>query len=245
MWAAISIAAILIMRLPYFDCKHYLNPLQHNVRMPGVFLHYFEYNKNWFVSLGGHFAIMVTAWHPHLVRGLIIGDAPFDRTKLRSMLLRDQQRLLYWRDFAGPTHSLEEITEALKNTPIAIEGQATPVPARTLFGEKNPWFRDMAENLRLNDPEMLTAIVEFDRMHEGYDYEQLFPMISCPVLIIQGSPALGGLLTNEEIEHTLTFIPQARVARMETVGHPLHTQEKEPILLAITSFVDTLQKQRV
>src|SRR5207245_4112409 len=98
MWAAISIAAILIMRLPYFDCKHYLNPLQHNVRMPGVFLHYFEYNKDWFVSLGGHIAIMVAAWHPHLVRGLIIGDAPFDRTKLRSMLLRDQQRLLYWRD---------------------------------------------------------------------------------------------------------------------------------------------------
>ncbi len=156
--------------------------------------------------------------------------------------MRDQQRLLYWRDFAGPTHSLEEITEALKNTPIAIEGQATPVPARTLLGEKNPLFRDMAENLRLNDPEMLTDVVEFDSMHEGYDYKQLFPKISCPVLIIQGSPSHGGLLTNEEIERALTFLPQASVARMETVGHSLHTQEEEPVLLAITSFLETLQE---
>ncbi len=75
-------------------------------------------------------------------------------------------------------------------------------------------------------------------------YEQLFQMISCPVLIIQGSPALGGLLTNEEIERAPTFLPQARVARMETVGHPLHTQEKEPVLLALTSFLETWQEQR-
>ncbi len=132
------------------------------------------------------------------------------------------------------------VSEALKNTPIAIEGQSTPVPARTLFGEENPWFRDMAENLRLNDPEMLTAVLEFNSMHEGYDYEQLFPMISCPVLIIQGSPANGGMLTNEEIERALTLLPHASAARMETVGHALHTQEKEPVLLAITSFLETL-----
>ena len=54
-------------------------------------------------------------------------------------------------------------------------------------------------------------------------------MISCPVLIIQGSQAHGGLLADEEIERALTFLPQASVARMETVGHPLHTQEKEPV----------------
>jgi hypothetical protein len=27
---------------------------------------------------------------------------------------------------------------------------------------------------------------------------------------------------------------------METVGHPLHTQEKEPVLLALTVFLNTL-----
>lgn len=46
-------------------------------------------------SLGGHVAILVAARYPHLVRGLIIGDAPFDLAKLRFVLQRDQQRLLY------------------------------------------------------------------------------------------------------------------------------------------------------
>ncbi len=51
-------------------------------------------------SLGGHIAILVAAQYPHLVRGLLIGDAPFDYMRLRTALQRDQQRLLYWRDLA-------------------------------------------------------------------------------------------------------------------------------------------------
>jgi pimeloyl-ACP methyl ester carboxylesterase len=191
-------------------------------------------------SLGGHVAILVAACYPHRVRGLIIGDAPFDRAKLQTTLEHDQERLLYWRELARSGRSLEEMTEALKNTPITVGGEPDPVAARILFGEENPWFGDMAENLRLLDPDMLTAVIEFDQMHEGYDYERLFPLISCPVLIIQGSPAHGGILTNEEIEHALTLLPYATVARMETVGHPLHTQEKEPVLLAMTTFLKTL-----
>jgi len=194
-------------------------------------------------SLGGHIAILVAAWSPHLVRGLLIGDAPFDRARLRAALLRDQQRLLSWRELAGPLHSLEEISEGLKQMPMVVEGQPDPVAARLLFGEEHPWFQDMAENLHLLDPDMLTAVVEFDQMHEGYDYEYLFPLIACPVLIIQGSPTHGGMLTSEEIERALTLLPCAAVARMQTVGHPLHTQEKEPVLLAMTAFLDALQER--
>ncbi len=191
-------------------------------------------------SLGGHIAILVAAWYPHLVKALIIGDAPFDRTKLRLALQRDQQRLRFWQRYAGACHSLEEITEALKNTPISVEGQSDPVPARVLFGEDHPWYREMAENLHHNDPDMLTAVIEFDQMHEGYDYERLFPLIPCPVLIIQGSPTHGGMLTNEEIEQAMMLLPRVTVARMDTVGHPLHLQEKEPVLLAMTTFLNTL-----
>jgi pimeloyl-ACP methyl ester carboxylesterase len=114
-------------------------------------------------------------------------------------------------------------------------------PARTLFGEENPWFAEMAENLHLNDPAMLDAVIEFDKMHAGYDYERLFPMISCPSLIIQGSPAHGGMLTDEEVARALALLPCASVARMQAVGHPLHTQEKEPVLAAMLAFLEGLE----
>jgi hypothetical protein len=71
---------------------------------------------------------------------------------------------------------------------------------------------------------MLAAVMEFDQMHEGYDYERLFPLFECPVLIIQGSPMHRRLLTDAEVEHTPRLLPRATVARMETLGHPLRTQ---------------------
>ncbi|HEU5228823.1 MAG TPA: alpha/beta hydrolase [Ktedonobacteraceae bacterium] len=191
-------------------------------------------------SLGGEIAILIAARYPKLVRGLIIGDAPLDLATMRSTNKRDRERLLYWREWAGPGRSTEEIAAALKNTPIAVEGKSDPVAARTLFGEEHPWFQWMAENLQHNDPDMLTAVLEFDQMHEGYDYQRLFPLIACPTLIIQGSPAHGALLTNEEIEQALRLLPSATVARMKTVGHPLHTQEKEEVLLAMTTFLKML-----
>lgn len=191
-------------------------------------------------SLGGEIAILIAAGYPELVRGLIIGDAPFDLANMRSTNKRNRERLLYWREWAGPDHSTEEIAEALKDTPIAVEGKPDPVAARILFGEEHTWFQWMAENLQHNDPDMLTAVLEFDHMHEGYDYQRLFPLITCPTLILQGNPVYGGTLTDEEIEQALRLLPSATVARMKTVGHPLHTQEKEEVLRAMTTFLKTL-----
>lgn len=191
-------------------------------------------------SLGGQIALLVAARYPELVRGLIIGDAPLDVANMRSSFQRNRERLLYWREWAGPGHSTEEIAEALKNTPIAVEGRSDLVAARILFGEEHRWFQWMAENLQYIDPEMLTAVLEFDRMHEGYDYQRLFPLIACPTLILQGNPADGGMLTDEEIKQALRLLPGVTVARMKTVGHPLHTQEKEEVLLAMTTFLKTL-----
>lgn len=191
-------------------------------------------------SLGGHIAIMVAAWHPHLVRALIIGDAPFDRVKLRAALQRDQPQLRFWQELAGPRHSLEEIAEALKQTPINVKGQPDPVPIRSLFGEEHPWYQEMAEHLQHHDPDMLAAVIDFNHMYERYDYEDLFPMISCPVLIIQGSPKHGGMLTSAEIDRAVTLLPRVTVAQMQTVGHPLHLEDKESVLLAMQAFLNTL-----
>ena len=76
-------------------------------------------------SLGGQVAIMVAARYPDLVAGLVIGDAPFDRTKLKSALERERERLLIWRDMSGPGHTVEETIEALKNMPVFAPGKTS------------------------------------------------------------------------------------------------------------------------
>ena len=53
--------------------------------------------------------------------------------------------------------------------------------------------------LLIPDPEMLDAVLAGpDIMLEGYDGERLLPAISCPVLILQADPALGGLADREQ-----------------------------------------------
>src|SRR5262249_48190741 len=56
-------------------------------------------------SLGGQVAIVVAACRPDLVVGLIVGDAPFDRAKLRALHLRDRAQLVAWREMSGPDHA--------------------------------------------------------------------------------------------------------------------------------------------
>ncbi|MFL5732600.1 MAG: alpha/beta fold hydrolase [Chloroflexia bacterium] len=188
-------------------------------------------------SLGGQVAIVAAARRPDLVAGLIIGDAPFDRGKLRALHLRDRAQLVTWREMSGPSHSLEEIMEALKNAPIMMGEPPEPVPARSVLGENSPWFPFMAENLRLLDPGMLDAVLEFQDMHDAYDCARLFPSISCPVLIVQGNPDLGGALSDEEVDRALELLPQAQAVKIETVGHALDYPDKEPLLRAVLSFI--------
>ena len=98
----------------------------------------------------------------------------------------------------------------------------------------------MAENLRLLDPEMLTAVVKFDKMHEEYDCETLFPHIACPVLVIGGNPELGGSLTDDELGMATSLLGDVRIVRLKTVGHTLDYPDKAPLLFAMTSFLDEL-----
>jgi pimeloyl-ACP methyl ester carboxylesterase len=189
------------------------------------------------------YAIVVAAWHPELVSGLIIGDSPFDRGKLAVALRRERERLLLWQSLAGGSHSIEEITIALKSMPVFVPQQADPLPAKTVFGADSPWFPYMAANLQLHDPAMLAAVIEFDKMHAVYDCDRLFPRISCPTLIIQGNPRLGGGLSDEEIDKAMELLSNAAVARLETVGHALDYPDKQPLLAAMISFLDKLSDE--
>lgn len=191
-------------------------------------------------SLGGQIGIVVAAGHPDLVKALIIGDSPFDLAKLKSFLGQSQDRLIYWRNLAASNLLIEDIIEGVKNTPIKVEGQAELVSARKLFGEDNPWFHDMAENLQCNDPDMLTHVIEFDRMHAALDYQKLFPLISCPVLLLQGNPAKGGILSDEEVDQARQLLSSVTISRLETVGHSLHTEQPEAVLQVMLPFLNRL-----
>jgi pimeloyl-ACP methyl ester carboxylesterase len=99
-----------------------------------------------------------------------------------------------------------------------------------------------AENLYVLDPEMLDAVLAGPEITlEGYDGQRLLPAISCPVLILQADPALGGM-TDSDVEAALRLLPAGRHVRLEGIGHPLHGPpwQVQQVLRAITPFLEGL-----
>ena len=77
---------------------------------------------------------------------------------------------------------------------------------------------------------------------EGFDLDKVLERITSPVLLLQGNPLLGGMMTNEAVKHVQSILPNAMHVLIETAGHDLglDTWEVSPLLRAVTSFLGSL-----
>ena len=167
-------------------------------------------------SLGGMVALLVAAQCPEMTRAVVVGDSPLMAEPWVADLTHSRDHLARWRDLAGGTYSVAEITEALASE----------------------W---VAQNLYQLDPDMLTILIdEPDRAAAGYDMTVVLPAIRCPVLLLQTDPKAGGVMTDAEVEQGLPLLSQSRHVLLEGVSHVFHNEQKEPVLQAITDFLTSL-----
>lgn len=119
---------------------------------------------------------MTAAYHPELVKAVIIGDAPISIKSFRNLI--DSQRdfahkVIHWLR----TNQIENIYKELKDD----------------------YF---AESLSLCDPDMLVAMFDkFESTFKEYSINKLFPLITCPVLDIRGSVERGSLINESDINN--------------------------------------------
>lgn len=72
--------------------------------------------------------------------------------------------------------------------------------------------------------------------------DELLSRIACPVLLVQGNPALGALLTSEAVDHAMSLLADGSHALIEKTGHDLGRENWEvaPLLAAATDFLESL-----
>jgi pimeloyl-ACP methyl ester carboxylesterase len=191
-------------------------------------------------SLGGEVAVKTAANRPDLFCGLIVGDAPLSIHNLATEEPTHRAQNELWQRLAG--RPVENIVPALKNMLVRPTADAPPQPAREFFGEEHAWFTHQAISLHQLDPAMLLAVLEGPASMLGdYQPSQMLPAITCPVLLLAGDPAVGAVLTDEEIQTALGLLPDATVVRMQGIGHPLHGSHPVQTLEAITPFLTRLR----
>ena len=172
-------------------------------------------------SLGGMVSTMVAGEHSDKVRALVIGDSQFNvdsRETYERFKQRDLTKVVFShiRDLAASDLSLLEIAR------IVGEGSVTPSS------------RFSALAISRHDPSAIGAWVDcldsyesYMRMNEGFDCDRLLKNISCPILLIQCNPELGGVLTDREVEYIRSVYPDVSHVYLEKSGHGMGIDDGE------------------
>lgn len=187
-------------------------------------------------SLGGLVALWIAAHDPELVRALIVGDSVFSPDALR----RSMYPALFsgLRDVATRGGSIEEIAHALGQIKIRVPELEEEVMIADLPGNDEAYLCWWARCVSQVDPDAYAMTLDGTSMEE-WDAVKVLSAISCPTLLLQASPQLGGLMSDVDVLLALRLLPHPAHVKFETLGHALYMQQPEPVLRAIVNFLES------
>ena len=189
-------------------------------------------------SLGGMVSMWIAAHHPNLVRALILGDNVICGDSFEHSMYPTLFSGL--RDLIIRGGSIEDIAQGLARIQLKVPGLEELVTIGDLPGNDEAhllWWARCLENV---DPDTFAMMLDESSVEE-WDGEKLLRQIHCPTLLLQASPELGGLMSDTDVERALELVPDASRVRFPTLGHALYIQQAEPILRAVTDFLEALR----
>ena len=198
------------------------------------------------LSAGGLVALDVAAQNPDKVRAIIIGDSPIDIEALLEWM-NTKEFCLYFtalREIAASEQPLPQLARSLADLPLPVPDQDPPVRYGDLPMADDTYLRYWAKTVSQMDPDILEYHAE-GRAQEflrEIDLDDILRKITCPVLLIQGDPDLGGLMTGRAVAQSLEILPDVSHVRLEKTGHDLGLTawEVAPLLRAVNDFLESL-----
>ena len=198
------------------------------------------------LSAGGLVALDTAAQNPDKVRAIIIGDSPIDIEALLAWMntVVFCSYFAALREIAATEHPLPELVSALADLLLPVPDQDPPVRYGDLPMADDAYLRNWAKTVSQMDPDILEYHAE-GRAQEflrDIDLDYILRKITCPVLLIQGNNALGGLMTDRAVAQSLEILPDVSHVRLEKTGHDLGltSWEVAPLLRAVNDFLESL-----
>jgi pimeloyl-ACP methyl ester carboxylesterase len=199
------------------------------------------------LSSGGLFALRITEQSPERVWALILGDSPLDLDGLLALADSPEftSRFSALRALAGSDISIPELAAKLAEMPIFVPGKVEMIRYGDRPGVSSTSLRQWAMVLRHLDPGVLEYHAEgrIKEYLEGWDIMAMFSTIKCPVLLLQGDPSQGGMMTNASVEYAISQLENGTHVLIESHGHNLGLDiwEVSPLLRAVSVFLESLR----
>ena len=198
------------------------------------------------MSAGGLIALDVAAKVPDRVKAIVIGDSPIDMEWLLGWMLSDGFKIIFsaFRNLASSDRSIHEIANEIANIQIPVPGQKTLVRYSDQPGVDSVSLWQVATTLKDLDPGVLEYHAEgrAEEYLKDYNLDRVLEPIACPVLLIQGNPALNGMMTDRSVDHALSKLKQGYHVLIEGAGHDLGLDRWDigPLLTTLSAFLDTI-----
>ena len=187
-------------------------------------------------SLGGMLAMSVASHHPELMRALILGDNMIVVHQLSHPMYAALFTGL--RDLARIGGSLEQIADGIGKIPLPSEGGKL-VTIREFPGNDEAYLLSWARCVQQVDPDAYEMTLDGSSL-EGWDGETALRRIVCPTLLLQASQELGGLMSDADVALATRRLSHHAHVKFRNLGHALFIQQPEPVLRAVTNFLESL-----
>lgn len=169
-------------------------------------------------SLGGMIALMCAAYYPELVQQLIVLEPPLTLQTLTPIIEAQKDfvdRLVHYRQ----TNQIEQLYKEVNDDAVSL-------------------------GMSLCDLSIFDITVNYpEKMVEGFDIEQLMPLIKCPSLLLHGEMSLGGMISDDDIKQLKQLAPQFRVKQLPGLGHSLLADNR--VLAMLVNEVAALELEPV
>ncbi len=188
-------------------------------------------------SLGGMAGMWLASHHPERVRALILGD---NRIGIRS--LHNPMYLALFsglRDLSRRGGSLEQIAQEIGNIVLPTPSGDKSAAIREMPGNDESYLLAWAQCVQAADPDTYDMVIDGSAL-EGWDGEAMLRGIRCPVLLLQGAPELGGLMSDADVALAKRLLPSSAHIKFQNVGHALFLQQPDPVLQAVSNFLKSL-----
>lgn len=197
-------------------------------------------------SLGGWIALLTAAQRTEQVKAVILGDPPLNMDRFLAYE-GSNARIETWRrlqQLAGSGQPVPEIAAGLASLPLFIQGREEPLKYSDLPGNDPVSCLEQAKSLSQVDP----GVAHYHAQGNLAEYVAHIDLLSgmqqltCPVLLIQGDPLQGGVLSDSDVENYLPLLTAGTHAFLDGFGHDLglSSWNVSPLLRSTMLFLESI-----